>query len=244
MFSSLVVCFIQFAPWVLAHLSVILCSIVSLKCFIFHLSFIFLFILHLSCIIFYHCSYFLFFPSFLLLHLSIRDKKGEIIPEGIPMCFFISIWLMCTFLGGKILTRAYLSEEKVIGEMHIPRGRRHFFWENLVLSYFIFCLFSCYFMVLWVTFSIYALLLSSHHVYALDMHTSLCYCALLIACSDDHLLCYMIIVVISIWLFWCMIKLLTCFSSCLLDRNLLVTLYFSFYYLLYLEGLMCFVQVF
>ena len=41
-----------------------------------------------------------------------------------------------------------------------------------------------------------------------------------------------------------MIKLLICFTSCLLDLNLLVTLYFSFYYLLYFEGLMCFVQVF
>ena len=41
-----------------------------------------------------------------------------------------------------------------------------------------------------------------------------------------------------------MIKLLTCFKSCLLDRNLLVTLFLSFYYLLYLKGLMCFVQVF
>ena len=42
---------------------------------------------------------------------------------------------------------------------------------------------------------------SSHHVYVLDMHTFLCYCALLIACLDDHLICYVIIVVISIWLF-------------------------------------------
>ena len=63
-------------------------------------------------------------------------------------------------------------------------------------------------------------------------------------CSDDHLLCYVVIVVISIWLFWCMIKLLICFTSCLLDHNLFVTLFLSFYYLLYLEGLMCFVQVF
>ena len=64
------------------------------------------------------------------------------------------------------------------------------------------------------------------------------------ACSSDHLICYVIIVVISIWLFWCIIKLLTCLTSCLLNRNLLVTLYLYFYYLLYLEGLMCFVQVF
>ena len=93
-------------------------------------------------------------------------------------------------------------------------------------------------------FSIYALLFSLHHVCVLDMHTSLWCCASLNACLDDHLLCCVIIVVIYIWLFWCMIKLLTCFTSCLLDRNLLVTLYLSFYYLLYLEGLMCFVQVF
>ena len=98
--------------------------------------------------------------------------------------------------------------------------------------------------LLWVMFSIYALLFSLHRVSVLDMHTSLCYCASLNACSDDHLLYYVIIVVISIWLFWCMIKLLTCFTSCLLDRILIVTLYLSFYYLLYFEGLMCFVQMF
>ena len=84
--------------------------------------------------------------------------------------------------------------------MHIPRGRRHLLWENLVLLCFTLCLFSHCFMMLWVTFSIYALLLSSHRVYVLDMHTSLCHCALLVVCSDDHLFCYMIIVVISIWL--------------------------------------------
>ena len=42
----------------------------------------------------------------------------------------------------------------------------------------------------------------------------------------------------------CLIKLLICFTSCLLDQILLVTLYLSFYYLLYLEDLACFVQVF
>ena len=105
------------------------------------------------------------------------------------------------------------------------------------------CFLIC-FMVLWVMFSIYALLFSLHCVYVFDMHTSLCYYASLNACSDDHLLRYVTIVVISIWLFWCMIKLFICFTSWLLDRNLLVTLYLSFYYLLYLESLMCFVQVF
>ena len=113
--------------------------------------------------------------------------------------------------------------------MHILKGRRHILWENLVLSCFMLCLFSRCFMVFWVIFSIYVLLLSSHHVCVLDMYTSLYYCALLVACSDDHLLCYMIIVVILKWLFWCLIKLLTCFTSRLLDRNLLVTLYLSFF---------------
>ena len=45
-------------------------------------------------------------------------------------------------------------------------------------------------------FSIYTLLSSLHRVCILDMLTSLCYCASLNACSDDHLLCYVIIVVI------------------------------------------------
>ena len=94
--------------------------------------------------------------------------------------------------------------------MHIPRGRRHFFLENLVLFCFTLCLFSCCFMVLWVMFSINVLFLSSHRVYVLDIHTSLCYCALLVACSDDHLLCYIIIVVISIWLF-CVWSIFTCY---------------------------------
>ena len=119
--------------------------------------------------------------------------------------------------------------------MHIPRGRRLWVHKKIL-----FCFFSCWF---YGALS-YALWFSSHHIFVLDMHTSLCYCASLNACSDDQLLCYAIIVVISIWLFWCMIKLHTCFTSCLLDRNLFVTLYLSFYYLLYLEDLMCFVQVF
>ena len=35
-------------------------------------------------------------------------------------------------------------------------------------------------------FSIYALMLSSHHAYVLDMHISLCHCALLVALLHDH----------------------------------------------------------
>ena len=79
--------------------------------------------------------------------------------------------------------------EKAIGEMHIPRGRRLLFMRKPCFVCLTICLFSRCFIVLWIMFSIYALLLSLHHVYVLDMHTSLCYCALLVACLDDHLLC-------------------------------------------------------
>ena len=75
------------------------------------------------------------------------------------------------------------------------------FCFTLCLFVCLFFLFNYFFMVLWVMVSINALLFSSYRVYVLDMHTSLCYCASLITCSDDHLLSYMIIVVISIWLF-------------------------------------------
>ena len=94
---------------------------------------------------------------------------------------------------------------------------------------------------LWVMFSIYALLLSLYRVCVLDMHTSLCYCALLVACLNNHLLCYMIIVVISIWLscVWSSCSYVSHYV-CLIGYSL-VTLYLSFYYLLYLESLMSFV---
>ena len=42
----------------------------------------------------------------------------------------------------------------------------------------------------------------------------------------------------------CLIKLFICFTTCLLDHILIVTLYLSFYQLIYLESLMCFVQLF
>ena len=190
---------LYFVPSSLAcHVYFILCSIMSLRCFIFRLSFIFSYILHPSCIIFYSYSFSLLpFDSFIYSW----QKEGEYTKVYIGV--FHHLYDLCTFLGGEILLCAHSYGEKAIGEMHIPRGRRHSFIRKpcFVLFCFTLCLFSRFFMVLWVTFSIYTLLLSSHRVYVLDMHTSLCYCTLLIACSDDHLLCYMIIVVISTWLF-------------------------------------------
>ena len=129
------------------HVYFMFCSI-FLNVFVFRLNFIFSFILHPSCIIFYPCSYLLFFPSFLLFHMSLCDKDGESIPKSISVCFVISIWLMCTFLGREVLPRAHLYGKKAIGEKHTPRGRRHLLWENLVLFCFTLYLFSCCFTVL------------------------------------------------------------------------------------------------
>ena len=91
-----------------------------------------------------------------------------------------------------------------MGEMHIPRGRRHCVNEKNLFWFF----FSFFFMFVFL-FALWCF--SLHHVCVLVMHTSLYYCASLNACSDDHLLCYVIIVVISLWLFWCMIKLIHMF---------------------------------
>ena len=207
------------------------CSIIlSMSCFLCFVAFfkMFLFFVwtsfsHSSCTP--HASsftlvhIFFFFPSFLLIQLFIRDKKGEKI-----------LWLMhilrgrnstsCTFIGGEIHR----------GDAYI-KGEKTFFYEKTL--FYLMLVFSMFYGALC------SILYCSHRI------MFMCWtCIHPHACSDDHLLCYVVIVVISIWLFWCMIKLLICFTSCLLDRNLLGTLYLSFYYLLYLEGLMCFVQVF
>ena len=62
--------------------------VLSCLCFSFELHFLIHFCTpHAS----YPCLYLLFFPSFLLIVLSIRDKKGESISESIQVCIVISI---------------------------------------------------------------------------------------------------------------------------------------------------------
>ena len=199
---------------------------VFLRCFVFCLSFFFSLILHPSCIIILIHIFFSFphFSWFICLFVT----KRESILESVLECIVISYDSCAPSQEEKFYLVHIYRGRNFIGEMHIPRGRRHLLWENLVLFSLHYVCFLVCFMVLWVMFSIYALLLSSHCVCVLDMHTSLCYCVFLIACSDDHLLCYMIIVVISIWL--------SCvWSSCsyvshyvYLIVYLLVTLYLSF----------------
>ena len=104
------------------------------------------------------------------------------------------LYNLCAHFQGEKFYFMHIRRERVIGEMHKPKGRRLFFMRKLCFDL---CLFSHCYMVLWVMFSIYALLLSSHRVYVLDMHAYLCHCALLVSCSDDHLFCYVIIIAIS-----------------------------------------------
>ena len=119
--------------------------------------------------------------------------------------------------------------------MHIPKGRRHFFEKTL---FYFMLIFSLFYGALICFVALIASCLSVGHAYILML---LCFFGCMFGWSfvllyDNSSHFHMTI--------WCMIKLLKCFISCLLDRILLVTLYLSFYQLIYLEGLMCFVQVF
>ena len=122
----------------------------------------------------------------------------------------------CTFVGGE----SHKGNAYTKGEKTFVLRQPYFILFYLMLIFSLF-------MVLWVMFSIYALLLSSHHVYVLDMHISLLVCFIdcmfgwLFALLYDHYGHFHTIVLY-------LIKLLICFTLCLLDRILLVTLYLSF----------------
>ena len=110
----------------------------------------------------------------------------------------------CTFIGGEIHR----------GDAYIKREKKFFYEKTLFYLMLLFSvLYGALCSMLYCSYRIMFMCWTCIHPHA---------------CLDDHLLCYVVIVVISIWLFWCMIKLLICFTSCLLDRNLLGTLYFSF----------------
>ena len=202
-----------------------LCSIfLKIFFFVFPLSLIFSFFLHSSYILsLFIYSFLSLFPLDSLVYSW--QKGGEY--TGVFRHFMTHMHILrgsnstsCTFIGVEIHR----------GDTYI-KGEKIFFYEKT-------------FVYLMLVFSVFygalcSMLYCSHRIMFIcwtSIHPH--------ACSNDHLLCYVVIVVISIWLFWYMIKLLICFTSCLLDRNLLVTLYLSFYYLLYHEGLMRFVQVF
>ena len=125
--------------------------------------------------------------------------------------------------------------------MHIPRGRRHSFYEK-TLFYFMLVFSLLYGALSYILYLCFIALIASYlcvrHVY---IFMPLCFINCIFGWSfallyDHYSHFYMTVI--------CLIKLLICFTSCLLDRILLVTLYLSFYHLIYLESLIRFVQVF
>ena len=170
------------------HVMSTLCSVAFY--IVLGLSFIFSFTSLPSCIIIIVCS-FISCPRFSLALCLFLTKRGRVYSrEYIRVVCHFYMTLVHILRGRNSISHAHLQGERFsIVEMHIPRGRRHCVNQKTLL-----CLFSC-----WLYGALnYALLFSLHHVCALDMHLSLCYCASLNACSDDHLLCYVIILVISI----------------------------------------------
>ena len=109
--------------------------------------------------------------------------------ESILECIVIFIWLMCIFLERKILYCSHSYGGKVIGEMHISRGRRHLLWETL------FCLvlpYACFLVTLWC----FKLLLIS-----------------ILCCSHCIVfMCWTCIHPYAIVLYWLHVQMIICFS--------------------------------
>ena len=130
---------------ILSHVYFMLCSILFLRWFVLCLSFI----SHSSCTPYSSLSLILS-SSFALLLLG-------------PFVYSWKKWKeYCHFY----MTLVHiLRGRNFIGDMHIPRERGHLFLRKpcFVLFYIMF-VFLFFFMVPWVTFSIYALLFSSHRV--------------------------------------------------------------------------------
>ena len=95
----------------------------------------------------YPCSYLLFFSSFLLIHLSIHDKKGESILEsisGVYRHFYMTqehilrgrYSILCTFVGGESHREdAYTKGEKTF---HFKKTLICLFWSLFGFFFFFF----------------------------------------------------------------------------------------------------------
>ena len=127
--------------------------------------------------------------------------------------------------------------------MHILRGRRHLFLENLVcfIVYYT-CFLIVYDDLRYVSYLCFVAFIASclyvgHAFILILLYFIGCMFGWSFALLYDHCGNFHMTVLY-------LIKLLICVTSCLLDRYLLVTLYLFFYHLIYLESLMRFVQVF
>ena len=152
-----------------------LCFVPFFRCFC--LSFELHFLIHFAPLMHYLLP--LFIASFLSL-LSFDSfvyswqKKGKVYWK-VYLCVLSFLYDSCAHSQSKKFYLVHIRRVKKPKVRCIYQGREDiFFWENLVLLCLSLCLFSHCFMVLWVMFSIYALLLPSHRAYVLDIHTSLC----------------------------------------------------------------------
>ena len=115
--------------------------------------------------------------------------KRESILESILVYIVISIWLMCTFLGWEILPCAHSEGEKATGDMHIPRGRKHFFEKTL------FCLvlpYACFLVTL--------------------LCFELCLVSMLCCSHRIMLMCWICIHPYAIVLYWLHVWMIICFA--------------------------------
>ena len=131
-----------------------LCSILFLRYFVFCLSFIFSFILHPSYILTLVHIFFSFPPSSCLIFLFVT--KRERVYRSVSSFQYDS----CAHFQGKKFYLMYIRRRRnSIGEMHIPSGRRHLLWENLIL------LNVCFLVALWCfELCLVSLLYCSHRV--------------------------------------------------------------------------------
>ena len=166
------------------------CHVYSMLCSILmFLSFVWVSFSHSSCT--HHASSFilihiLFFPSFLLIHLSIHNKKGREYTEVFRHFYMTHVHILkgrnstsCTFIGG----------ESHKGDAY-TKGEKTFFYEKTV-----FCLVllnACFLVDLWC----FELLLVS------------------ILCCSHHIvfMCWTCIHFYAIVLYWLHIRMIICFA--------------------------------
>ena len=241
MFLCLCHALVYIPSFLACHVYFMLCSILC-----FCLSFEFHFLIHLASLMHHLLPLFIYsFLSLLTLDSFVYSwqKGGECTGEytGVFHHFYMT---HVHILRGRNSTLCTFVEGESHWENAYTKGEKTSFYEKTL-----FCLF--YFMLIF-------LLLYG----ALSYIQYLCFVAFIASCfCVRHAFILMILCFIGCMFGWsfdllydhcsqfhmnvlCLIKLFICFTTYLLDRILLVTLYLSFYHLIYLKGLMCFVQVF
>ena len=136
----------------------------------------------------YPYSYILFFPSFLLIVLSIRDKKGKSIPEKYTSLYhYFYMTHVHTFRGSYSTSCTFVGGESHRGDAYTKGEKTFFLWENLVLLY------ACFLVALWCF--------------------ELCLVSSMLCCSHRiMLMCRTCIYLYAIMLYWFHVRMIICFT--------------------------------